>query len=182
MVTYVEIFGEAVTDLLNDGAAVGQWQGVAHRAVHAGDCAVLVEDEAALKVSLRRPRTVCVGQDSAEGRAAGCVVACVLDGFVFAVFVAVCLIRMRSACVLCLARARCVRPDVKYGIVSRTFWCGEMRRRRGQPQVTTISPRPRYGVFGTDLATRYHSGPEELLMDCMDTKCCTELPDLPVSP
>ena len=31
--SYVEIYGENVTDLLNENATVGQWQGVAHRAV-----------------------------------------------------------------------------------------------------------------------------------------------------
>ena len=31
-VSYVEIYGEQVTDLLNENVTVGQWQGVAHRA------------------------------------------------------------------------------------------------------------------------------------------------------
>jgi len=48
-VSYVEIYGEQVTNLLNDNATVGQWQGVAHRAVFGGDCAVEVEDAAHLR-------------------------------------------------------------------------------------------------------------------------------------
>jgi hypothetical protein len=43
-VSYVEIYGEQVTDLLNANATVGQWQGVAHRAVFGGDCAIEIKD------------------------------------------------------------------------------------------------------------------------------------------
>lgn len=48
-VSYVEIYGESVTDLLNENVTVGQWQGVAHRAVFGGDCAIEVQDGAHLR-------------------------------------------------------------------------------------------------------------------------------------
>jgi hypothetical protein len=54
LVSYVEVFGEAVTDLLNDNAAVGAWHGVAHRAVHSGEVAVPVHDQATLALLLQR--------------------------------------------------------------------------------------------------------------------------------
>jgi kinesin family protein 5 len=42
-VSYVEIYGEQVTDLLNENANVGQWHGVAHRAMYKGECAIEVQ-------------------------------------------------------------------------------------------------------------------------------------------
>lgn len=40
--SYVEVYGDAVTDLLKEGAQVGMWQGVAHRALFSGGCSVPV--------------------------------------------------------------------------------------------------------------------------------------------
>jgi len=53
-VSYVEIYGEQVTDLLRDGAPVGLWHGVAHRAVYTGDCAQGVGSAAELRALLLR--------------------------------------------------------------------------------------------------------------------------------
>lgn len=52
--SYVEIYGEQVTDLLNANTAVGQWQGVAHRAVFGGECAIEVEDVGHMRELLLR--------------------------------------------------------------------------------------------------------------------------------
>ena len=62
-ISYVEIYGENVTDLLNENATVGQWQGVAHRAVFGGLVGVEVKDAQHLQELLLRG-------DSAKRRAA----------------------------------------------------------------------------------------------------------------
>ena len=62
-ISYVEIYGENVTDLLNENATVGQWQGVAHRAVFGGAVGIEVKDAQHLQELLLRG-------DSAKRRAA----------------------------------------------------------------------------------------------------------------
>jgi hypothetical protein len=53
-ISYVEIYGEQVTDLLNDNANVGQWHGVAHRAMYKGECAIEVQGAEHLQELLLR--------------------------------------------------------------------------------------------------------------------------------
>jgi kinesin family protein 5 len=51
--SYVEVFGNTITDLLHGGAEVGSWHGVAARAVLRGDAAVPVDDVGTAEKMLR---------------------------------------------------------------------------------------------------------------------------------
>lgn len=51
-VSYVEVFGDEINDLLHEGGRVGAWQGVAARAVHEGAAAVLIRSEEDLQNAL----------------------------------------------------------------------------------------------------------------------------------
>ncbi|KAJ1480827.1 P-loop containing nucleoside triphosphate hydrolase protein, partial [Baffinella frigidus] len=62
-VSYVEIYGEQVTDLLMEGAQVGLWHGVAHHAVYTGNCAQKVE-------TVDQLRALLLKGDEAKRRAA----------------------------------------------------------------------------------------------------------------
>lgn len=72
-VSYIEIYGDEVTDLLQEGAAVGAWQGTAVRAVLEGRAKVAVrtvgEMEAALKKGEGNKRRASTAMNERSSRA-----------------------------------------------------------------------------------------------------------------